>query len=92
MFRRGESQRRSAAERDRTGLTEQGGDLWKGLTADDGLLGQMNPLLLSPLIMGQYQLPASLYFVAGERGHNSKPWAAMTISIYVTLFNNVQYV
>lgn len=31
-------------------MTEQGGAIWAGLTAADGLSGELNPLLFSSLI------------------------------------------
>lgn len=50
-------------------LTEQGGDLWRGLTADDGLLGELNPLLFSPLISGSISATCHAFILWVVRGN-----------------------
>lgn len=49
-------------------LTEQGGGLWRGLTADDGLLGELNPLLFTPLITGLISAACHAFILWVVRG------------------------
>lgn len=51
-----------------SGLTEQGGDLSRGLTADDGLLEELNPQLFSPLITGSIPATCQAFTLGVVRG------------------------